>query len=230
MQVLKSLKAPFRYLWRNSKSGPLTPSHVSATNVLVTNVNPGLVKFNVARMLEENQPMTEVGELVMDCFGESGSGRVRDILRSVLQPALGTKSIKYLSADYTLLCGGAIGFHHDMPSVGAVYVAWHLEGPDRVLFFPEMGLKIPFKKGTFVIFDPAQPHALLKEGVDTFDPSDYQSTDIIELLSISCSRTPTAAAAIGAEKLGVRKHAGIRTTPEQYQVCRTTGRLVGLPQ
>lgn len=231
MQSIHALTAPFRYLWRFRPDGE-APSDLAATNVLVTTVDPALLGEKTlaqGRNLVARSELVEAGEISLDDFGERGSGRIRDLLRSVIQPVLGERGIRYLAADYGLICGGATGFHHDMPCTGAVYIAWHLEGPDRVLHFPEMGLKIPFTKGTFVIFDPAQPHGLLKAGTDEFDPADYDSAEFVQMLGAQTYRYPKTRKSLGIEPYGVRKHSKVRTTPEQYTVCPRTGRIPGLP-
>ncbi|KWT98136.1 MULTISPECIES: hypothetical protein [unclassified Variovorax] len=172
--------------------------------------------------------MSKVSEFELEDLGETNSLVIRNLLRSVLQPVLGERSIRYLSTDYGAIVGGGLPYHHDMPYSNGIFGAWCIEGPpERTVRFGEMDIEVPFKPGTVVVFDPAQPHALLN-GKRQFEETDYAPTDLVGMVGFVALRTPKACAALGIEAYGPKKHKGIRTTPNQFEACPRTGRIPGL--
>lgn len=229
MEIHQSIKPVFQYSWETSWGKVI--KGLTADKVLVTSVPPTLFSdtFGTAPTFDpEEAGGDSVGLLSMRAFGERKSLKLRDTLRSILRPVFGEPAIRYLSADYSVIAGGALGFHHDLPSSGAIYLAWHQFGPDRVVIFPEMGLEIPFTAGTLIAFDPAQPHGLLRPGTREFQPEDYSKDEFLGMVGCSVSRRPKSRNALGLEKLGPRKHAQVRKTHMPYAVCERTGAVLGL--
>ena len=73
-----------------------------------------------------------------------------------------------------MACRGA-RYHHDGQQYGsAVFCNLFLsEDKGLDLHFPAAGLRIPLVRGTVVVFDTAQPHAVIDRGGSGFDVDDF---------------------------------------------------------
>ena len=73
-----------------------------------------------------------------------------------------------------LVCQGAL-FHTDAIHFGEYLfcVVWLSDHIGLDLLFPNIGTRIPLEFGTVVFFDAAQPHGVVLEGQNTWDPAQY---------------------------------------------------------
>ena len=73
-----------------------------------------------------------------------------------------------------MACRGA-RYHHDAAQYGAAAFCNLFLSEDRGqdLHFPATGKRIPLQRGRVVIFDTAQPHAVINRHQDCFDPDDF---------------------------------------------------------
>ncbi len=73
-----------------------------------------------------------------------------------------------------MACLGA-KYHHDGAHYGGMAFCNLFLSEDRGqdLHFPATGLRIPLARGTAVVFDPGQPHAVISRGSSGFDAADF---------------------------------------------------------
>ncbi len=73
-----------------------------------------------------------------------------------------------------MACRGA-RYHHDAAQYGGAAFCNLFLGEDRGLdlHFPDAGVRIPLARGTAVLFDTAQPHAVVLRGRCDFDAADF---------------------------------------------------------
>lgn len=73
-----------------------------------------------------------------------------------------------------MACRGA-RYHHDAAQYGSAAFCNLFLSEDRGqdLHFPATGKRIPLQRGRVVIFDTAQPHAVINRHQDGFDPDDF---------------------------------------------------------
>jgi len=73
-----------------------------------------------------------------------------------------------------MACRGA-RYHHDATQYGAAAFCNLFLSEDRGqdLHFPATGQRLPLQRGRVVIFDTAQPHAVIGRDKDGFDPDDF---------------------------------------------------------
>jgi hypothetical protein len=117
-----------------------------------------------------------------------------------------------------------VAFHTDMPLWSDILGAWCLHGPERVLHFPMMGLSVPFRPGTFVLLDPAQPHGLLRRGQAEFKASTCENPQNIAMLSVSFRKRGALAELLGCESVPTDE-SDLLITEDQYTADRNTGRV-----
>ncbi len=81
------------------------------------------------------------------------------------------------SSDVALMvCRGA-RYHHDGEQYGgAAFCNLFLsEDKGQDVHFPSLGLRIPLRRGTVLIFDTCQPHGVIPRGSSGFDAADFPS-------------------------------------------------------
>jgi len=81
------------------------------------------------------------------------------------------------SSDVALMvCRGA-RYHHDGEQYGgAAFCNLFLsEDKGQDVHFPSLGLRIPLRRGTVLIFDTCQPHGVIQRGSTGFDVADFPS-------------------------------------------------------
>ena len=85
-----------------------------------------------------------------------------------------------------MACRGA-RYHHDVCQYGsAAFCNLFLsEDKELDLHFPMTGQRIALKRGTAVIFDTGQPHAVIRRGSNGFDQADFQPEQDCTLLFLS---------------------------------------------
>jgi len=88
--------------------------------------------------------------------------------------SLGLKDVLTDSSVALMACRGA-KYHHDGEHYGgAVFCNLFLsEDKGLDLHFPSTGHRIPLVRGTVVIFDTGQPHAVIQHGISSFKVSDF---------------------------------------------------------
>lgn len=88
--------------------------------------------------------------------------------------SLGLQEVLASSEVALMACRGA-RYHHDGERYGGAAFCNLFLSEDRGLdlHFPAAGLRIPLRRGTAVIFDTGQPHAVVKRGGSRFDVADF---------------------------------------------------------
>lgn len=107
-------------------------------------------------------------------------------------------------------CRGA-AFHNDAHYADVLFGAWCLAGPDRALVFPRLALSVPTTPGDFVVFDPFEPHGVLRAGQTCYARTDYENTQPslflafeLQLAEAARERFGVGAAPAGATELSSR--------------------------
>jgi hypothetical protein len=148
--------------------------------------------------------------------------------------ALGLSAVLASSEMALMTCRGA-RYHHDaMQYGGAAFCNLFLsEDKGLDLHFPSVGLRIPLTRGTAVIFDTGQPHAVVRRGSSTFDAADFargqdcsqvfltwelpiEDVHLASALSVAFDVAPSTSLQLDAEQVWLN---GARAV-----VCSHTGR------
>ena len=101
-----------------------------------------------------------------------------------------------------MACRGA-RYHHDGAQYGYAAFCNLFLGEDRGLdlHFPATGLRIPLRRGTVVVFDTGQPHAVIKRHGSGFDAADFPPSQDCTLVFLTWE-LPIENAAVG-QALGI---------------------------
>ena len=118
-----------------------------------------------------------------------------------------------------MACRGA-RYHHDAAQYGAAAFCNLFLSEDRGqdLHFPATGQRIPLQRGRMVIFDTAQPHAVIRRHKASFDPDDFpaetdcsqvflswelpiEQTELARALRIAFDINPATAARLDQEQV-----------------------------
>jgi hypothetical protein len=88
--------------------------------------------------------------------------------------SLGLEDVLATSEVALMACRGA-KYHHDGAQYGGAAFCNLFLGEDKGLdlHFPPAGQRIPLTRGTVVIFDTGQPHAVIRRGSSGFDAADF---------------------------------------------------------
>lgn len=88
--------------------------------------------------------------------------------------ALGLSDVLASSEVALMACRGA-AYHHDAEHYGGVAFCNLFLSEDQGLdlHFPRAGLRIPLTRGTAVVFDTGQPHAVFRRDRGSFEPADF---------------------------------------------------------
>ena len=153
--------------------------------------------------------------------------------------ALGLPDALLADSDIALMtCRGA-RYHHDSAQYGgAAFLNLFLSDDKGLdLHFPRSGHRIPLVRGTAVMFDTGQPHAVISRHRNSFDAGDFPPSldctlvfltwelpidhpQVAQALGISFDVDPSAAALVEEQ---------IQLTGASVQVCPETGRwLAGI--
>ncbi|VVD67160.1 hypothetical protein PEP31012_00407 [Pandoraea eparura] len=83
------------------------------------------------------------------------------------------------STDVALMACRGARYHHDGEQYGgAAFCNLFLsEDKGQDVHFPALGLRIPLKRGTVLIFDTCQPHGVIQRGSHAFDANDFPADD-----------------------------------------------------
>jgi len=125
-----------------------------------------------------------------------------------------------LSTDVALMACRGARYHHDGEQyAGLAFCNLFLsEAKGLDVHFPALDLRIPLQRGTVMIFDTCQPHAVIRRGSDGFDLADFssdqdwtqlfltwelpvESAPVEQALNIKFDIDPAAAATMNAEQL-----------------------------
>ena len=133
-----------------------------------------------------------------------------------------------------MVCRGA-RYHHDAAQYGAAAFCNLFLSEDKGLdlYFPMSGQRIPLTRGTAVIFDTGQPHAVLQRGSHNFQAADFppgsncslvfltwelpiENVDLASALQINFDSDPSAASLLDQEQLRLNG-AKVSLCPESGQ-------------
>jgi hypothetical protein len=81
------------------------------------------------------------------------------------------------SSDVALMACRGAPYHHDSGQYGAAAFCnlFLSEDKGQDLHFPAAGLRMPLRRGTVVVFDTGQPHAVIPRHSNRFDPAGFAS-------------------------------------------------------
>ena len=117
--------------------------------------------------------------------------------------ALGLHEALASSEVALMACRGA-RYHHDGAQYGGTAFCNLFLSGDRSLdlHFPATGLRIPLRRGTVVVFDAGQPHAVIERRSPGFDAADFPPGQDCSLVFLTWE-LPIENAAVG-RALGIR--------------------------
>lgn len=223
MNILHSKQPTFRYHW---KWGPNPSPYLAASRVIVLDLfNSEFVERCNASFVKLSAP-AKSGGLTMQEMGSSWTREANTLLREALL-GNGVKPFEMMNDLEPALVRlhDQVRYHHDMPLWSSILGAWMLDGPERVLRFPLMDLEVPFRPGTVVLFDTAQPHGLLRPGSSEYETCADADDHPISMVSFSCFKKETMKELLGVQTYDIDAHAHIRHTEDQYKVCDRTGAI-----
>lgn len=124
------------------------------------------------------------------------------------------------ASDVALMACRGARYHHDGAQYGGSAFCNLFVSDDRGLdlHFPATGLRIPLSRGTAVIFDTGQPHAVILRGSNGFDAADFpadqdftqvfltwelpvENADITHALAIAFDIASSTASTLNAEQV-----------------------------
>jgi hypothetical protein len=116
------------------------------------------------------------------------------------------------NADMALMACRGARYHHDAEQYGgsAFCNLFLSEDKSLDLHFPHAGLRIPLARGTAVIFDTGQTHAVIKRSSNGFNEADFPSGSDCSLVFLTWELPLENT---GVEKTGVAKALQIAFTP-----------------
>lgn len=229
MQVLNATRdAGFRYLWRWGSQGCL-PKYLAATRVLVFELDPEpthrALKAPFERLATREAVKGPAGRIELEVPGTRTERHLSNLVSSHMRDQ-GVPAFKFMDEmePQLAIARDSVPFHHDMPLWMSAFGAWCLDGPARELHFPMMGLVVPFKPGTLVVFDPAQPHGLLRPGHTQFDESQCDDPQNISFLNVTMPKEGVFADLLGCAP-APEDETGLLSTKLQYMPCPKTGHV-----
>lgn len=89
--------------------------------------------------------------------------------------ALGLQNLSRDAADVSLMACRGARYHHDGNQYGGAVFCNLFVSEDQGLdvHFPFSGHRIPLHRGTALVFDTGQPHAVVRRGSNGFDAADF---------------------------------------------------------
>ena len=151
------------------------------------------------------------------------------------------------SSDVALMACRGARYHHDGGQYGAAAFCNLFLSEDKGLdlHFPATGHRIPLRRGTVVVFDTGQPHAVIPRHSSRFDAADFtavpddtqlfltwelpiEDTHVARALHIRFDTDPTTASQLGEEQLW-RKGAPAAVCPESGRWCAEKTHAQGKP-
>ena len=109
-----------------------------------------------------------------------------------------------VDADQALMACRGAPLHHDGDQYGSAVFCNLFVSEDRGLdvLFPLAGLRIALERGTALVFDTCQPHAVIPRASSVFDPADFTSGRDLDQLFLTWE-LPVEAAQV-SRALGIR--------------------------
>lgn len=145
--------------------------------------------------------------------------------------ALGLRDVLASSDIALMACRGA-QYHHDAAQYGGSAFCNLFLSEDRGLdvHFPSTGLRIPLVRGTMLVFDTGQPHAVIARHSNGFNAADFpperdctqvfltwelpiENADVAQVLSVVFDTDPVNAARLDEEQIWL-SGAPVRLCPE----------------
>lgn len=116
------------------------------------------------------------------------------------------------SAEVALMACRGARYHHDGAQYGGTAFCNLFLGEDKGLdlHFPATGHRIPLRRGTAVVFDTGQPHAVIKRRGSGFDAADFPAGQDCSLVFLTWE-LPMENAAVG-QALGISFDIDLSTT------------------
>lgn len=149
--------------------------------------------------------------------------------------ALGLADVLAASSVALMACRGA-RYHHDGGHYGAAAFCNLFLGEDQGqdLHFPLTGHRIALRRGTAVVFDTGQPHAVIRRGGSGFDAADFtpardctqffltwelpvEDAQVARALGVAFDTAPGAVPALNKEQ--------VWQNGSPLQVCPTSGKV-----
>ena len=140
-----------------------------------------------------------------------------------------------LSSDVALMACRGARYHHDAAHYGSAAFCNLFLSEDKGLdvHFPSAGLRIPLVRGTVLVFDTGQPHAVIARHRTGFDVSDFaqeqdctqvfltwelpiENTQVARALGIGFDVAPATASQLDEEQ--------VWRNGARVDVCRCSGR------
>jgi hypothetical protein len=150
---------------------------------------------------------------------------------------LGLPEVLLASSELALMACRGARYHHDGGQYGGAAFCNLFLSEDRGLdlHFPSAGHRIPLVRGTAVIFDTGQPHAVIRRGSSGFDAADFapgrdctqlflswelpiEDADVARALGLAFDIEPAAAPQPDEEQ--------VRVNGEPATVCAKSGRWI----
>ncbi len=130
-----------------------------------------------------------------------------------------------------LYCRGA-PFHNDHAFwPNEVFLTVYLGGPEVDFCMPMAGYRQTLRPGDAFLFDPAQPHGVVRPGRNSFMPKDWQSDnareDLCFFVSVDIELTPELDQVFGVDRTDRQASMfGIDVSGASHRLCRRTGKLL----
>ncbi|HQS00498.1 MULTISPECIES: hypothetical protein [unclassified Polaromonas] len=111
--------------------------------------------------------------------------------------------VELAACDVALMACRGARYHHDGAQYGGAAFCNLFLGEDKGLdlHFPATGHRIPLRRGTVVVFDTGQPHAVIKRRGPGFDAADFPAGQDCSLVFLTWE-LPIENAAVG-QALGI---------------------------
>lgn len=93
-------------------------------------------------------------------------------------------------------CRGAF-FHTDAHYDGVLFGVWCVAGPPRDIVFARAKVRVPGGLHQLAVFDPFEPHAVLKPGAAAYDGAAYEGTEPSVFLGFEVDLAPPVRQAFG---------------------------------
>lgn len=152
--------------------------------------------------------------------------------------ALGLPGVLAASDIALMTCRGA-KYHHDGAHYGSAAFCNLFLSEDKGLdlHFPSTGHRIPLTRGTAVLFDTGQPHAVIQRSSTGFHVADFapgqdctqlfltwelpiEDTQVARVLQVAFDVDPSTALQLNEEQVWLNG-AGARVSPDSGRWCRT---------
>lgn len=223
MPVLEALSPQFSY--RCVRQSGAVAKYRAARRVVSTFAEPVLLSGvrslpTTWARLENKLGTGSVARLEDHEYNRRSQPRFRELLTPALVEYVGDEALRDMTMSAVVVGHAVAGFHVDLPYQEVILGAWHVGGPPREVHFPEMGLVVPFRAGSLLLFDAMQPHAMLPPGTAEFNREGHAHAPHLRMLSLFFMKRPVGCSTLGIDLAGGTPAASHR----QLVVCHSTGR------